>query len=102
MSSELRPVTVSILDKDYLVTCSDEEREQLHTAVAFLNQKMQDVKNGGKVIGTERIAVMAALNIAHELLACREKNNEYSASLDSAIRRLHSKIDEVLTSRGHI
>ena len=102
MSTETRPVTVTILDKDYLISCREDEREQLHTAVSFLNQKMQEVKSGGKVVGTERIAVMAALNIAHELLACREKNNEYSASLDSAIRRLHSKIDEVLTSRGHV
>lgn len=102
MSADLRPVTVTILDKEYLISCSPEEREQLHTAVAFLNQKMQEVKSGGKVVGTERIAVMAALNIAHELLACRQKNNEYSASLDSAIRRLHSKIDEVLTSRGRV
>jgi cell division protein ZapA len=95
-----RPVTVTILDKEYLVSCSEDERDQLHTAAAFLNQKMKEVKSGGKIVGTERVAVMAALNIAHELLACRQVSNETSSSLDNTIRRLHSKIDEALTQRS--
>lgn len=101
MSGSERPVTVTILDKEYLISCSEEERDQLHTAAAFLNQKMKEVKSGGKIVGTERIAVMAALNIAHELLACRQQSNETSNSLDSTIKRLHSKIDEALTQRSH-
>lgn len=96
MSGPARPVTVTILDKDYLISCSEDEREQLHTAVAYLNHKMQEVKNGGKVVGTERIAVMAALNIAHELLACRQESTHYNASVDTTIRRLQHKIEEVL------
>jgi cell division protein ZapA len=101
MSGAERPVTVTILDKDYLISCSDEERDQLHTAAAFLNQKMKEMKSAGKVVGTERIAVMAALNIAHELLACRQHSNETSTSIDSTVRRLQSKIDEALTQRSH-
>jgi cell division protein ZapA len=101
VSGAERPVTVTILDKDYLISCSDEERDQLHTAAAFLNQKMKEMKSAGKIVGTERIAVMVALNIAHQLLACRQQSNETSTSIDSTIRRLHSKIDEALTQRGH-
>jgi cell division protein ZapA len=101
VSGAERPVTVTILDKEYLISCGEEERDQLHTAAAFLNQKMKEVKSGGKIVGTERIAVMAALNIAHELLACRQQSSETSSSLDNTIRRLHSKIDEVLLQRGH-
>jgi len=97
MNDSLRPVTVTILDKEYLISCSDEEREQLHTAAAFLNDKMLELKRGGKIIGTERMAVMAALNIAHELLACKQQNQDYSVSIDSTVRRLQSKIDEALT-----
>lgn len=100
MSGTERPVTVTILEKEYLISCSEEERDQLHTAAAFLNQKMKEVKSGGKIVGTERVAVIAALNIAHELLACRHQHSETSSSLDVTIRRLHSKIDEVLTQRS--
>ena len=96
MSGAAKPVTVKILDKDYLVSCSDNEREQLHTAVSYLNGKMVEVKNAGKIVGTERIAVMAALNIAHELLACRMESDHYNHSVDDTVRRLRSKIDEAL------
>ena len=97
MSDAAKPVTVNILDKDYLISCSEDEREQLHTAVSYLNRKMLEVRSSGKVVGTERIAVMAALNIAHELLACRAESDHYNTSLDSTIRRLQLKIEEALS-----
>lgn len=97
MSGGAKPVTVNILDKDYLISCSESEREQLHTAVSYLNHKMLEVKNAGKVVGTERIAVMAALNIAHELLACRMESDQYNTSVDSTVRRLQLKIEEALS-----
>jgi cell division protein ZapA len=97
MSDAVRPITVTIMDKEYLISCSEDEREQLHSAAELINQKMQELKRGGKIIGTERIAVMTALNIAHELQACREQTQNFSVSVDSTIRRLQSKIDEALT-----
>jgi cell division protein ZapA len=97
VSGDARPVTVTILDKEYLVSCnSEEERRQLHVAVTFLNEQMLQLKSSGKVIGTERIAVMAALNLANELLACRDRNAHYTNSIDSTVRRLHSKIEQAL------
>lgn len=102
MNAGLRPVTITILDKEYLISCHEDEREQLHTAAAFLNDKMREVKDGGKVVGTERIAVMAALNIASELMSRRSENDEFSNSVDSAIRRLRSKIDAALTQGARI
>lgn len=100
MSATLRPVTITILDKEYLISCREDERDQLHTAAAYLNEQMRELKNSGKVVGTERIAVMAALNIASELLARRSENEELSSSVDSAIRRLNSKIDAALRNGG--
>ena len=97
MNENGKPVTVSILDKQYLISCHDNEREQLHTAVTFLNTKMLEMKNSGKVIGSERIAVMTSLNLAHELLAYKRENDDYTSSVDSTIQRLQSKIDEALT-----
>ena len=97
MSDVEKPVSVNILEKEYLITCSESEREQLHNAVGFLNAKMLDMKNSGKVIGSERIAVMTALNLAHELLAYKHENENYTSNVGSAIQRLQSKIDEALT-----
>ncbi len=92
------PVTVHILDKEYLISCDDSEREQLHTAATFLNLKMKEVKDGGKIIGSERIAVMAALNIAHELLAYKRQNADYTKTIDKTVQRLRNKLEEALTS----
>lgn len=96
--SNVKPVTVRILDKEYLISCDDSEREQLHTAVTFLNMKMKDVKDAGKIIGSERIAVMAALNIAHELLAYKRQNADYTKTIDKTLQRLRDKLDGALTS----
>ena len=60
--------------------------------------KMKDAKDGGKVIGSERIAVMAALNIAHELLAYKRQNADYTKTIDKTIQRLRNKLDDALTS----
>lgn len=96
MSNDVSPVNITILDKEYLISCTEEEREQLHEAVSILNSKINQVKDSGNVIGSERIAVMAALNIAHELIAYKQKNQVYTSKLDDTIRRLQSKIHNAL------
>ena len=96
MSDSAGPVSIKILDKEYLIACPEEEREQLHTAVTYLNSQMQGLKNSGNVIGTERLAVMAALNIANELLAYKRENDDYASSVDTMVRRLQTKINDAL------
>jgi cell division protein ZapA len=96
MNENAKPVSITILEKEYLISCEESEREQLHTAVAYLNTKMQDMKNSGRVIGSERIAVMTALNLAHDLLAYKQENHDYTSTVDNTIQRLQSKIDEAL------
>ena len=59
---------VTILGRDFKVACEESEREELTQAVALLDKRMREIRDGGKVSGTDRIAMMAALNIAHELL----------------------------------
>lgn len=66
-----KSIEVTVLGRSYTVACSDSEREALLLAVAYLDGKMGEIKQAGKVAGTERIAVTAALNIAHELLSMR-------------------------------
>jgi len=71
MNQKSKTLDVTIMGRTYKVACSDEERNALLSAVAYLDRKMTEIKNAGRVASVERIAVMAALNIAHELLSSR-------------------------------
>ena len=64
-------LSVSILGRDLKIACKEDEREELGEAVTFLDRRMREIRDAGKVSGSERIAVMAALNLAHELLRAR-------------------------------
>lgn len=66
--SEVHGVDVNIMGREFTVSCTDEERPGLMAAVNYIDRKMRDIRDSGKVVGVERIAVMAALNLAHELL----------------------------------
>jgi cell division protein ZapA len=68
MSEKAKAVDITILGREYRVACTDEERESLLTAAAFLDRRMREIRDSAKIAGQEKIAVMAALNIAHELL----------------------------------
>ena len=92
-----KPVPISILDKEYLISCPEDEREQLYAVVEFVNEKLLEVKSSGNVIGTERIVIMAALNIANELIAYKRRNKDYTESVGSVVQRLQTKIDGILT-----
>ena len=99
---------VTLLGRDYKVACKESERAELQDAVAFLDQRMREIRDGGKVAGADRIAVMAALNIAHELLRARPQagapnvapGKAHAAIDDTAARRrigaMQSAIDEAL------
>jgi len=69
--SAAKALDVTIMGREFRVTCADEERDELLQAVAYLDKKMLEIKNSGKVVGSERVAIMAALNITHELLTIR-------------------------------
>lgn len=96
MSEESKPVKVSILDKDYLVGCKDHEREPLYAAVDLLKHKLEELRLTGKVVGNERLAVMAALNIAHELLEQRLREQAFREHIDAFIQRLDTKLATLL------
>ena len=91
-------VTVSILDKDYLIACSDEERHGLIRSADFLDKKMREIRDHGKVIGADRIAVMAALNISHELLNNGGKSPKTCSDdqIGTRIKGLQEKIEQAL------
>ena len=95
--SEVKPITVTIFDKDYVVGCQENEREALFASVQFLNKKMIEQRDNGKVIGSERIAVMAALNIAHEYLEFRLNNESMATDVGASVARIQGKIAQALT-----
>jgi cell division protein ZapA len=78
---------VSILGREYRVACKESEREELLQAVQFLDHRMREIRDSGKIAGTERIAVMAALNIAHEVLRARSGKPATSGFDSTAIQR---------------
>lgn len=94
--SDLKTVTVSILDKDYQVNCAPEEVAALQRSAGYLDQKMREIKTGSNVLGLDRIAVMAALNIANDYLAQSQKNEHVITSQASEIRTLSAKLDHAL------
>ena len=96
MSKTASPVNATILDKEYLIACEESEKDSLRSAVDYLNQQMAEMKNSGSVIGSERIAVMTALNITNELLAYKKDNQDYTSEIDSTLKRLQNKINDAL------
>jgi len=96
MSAEVNTVRVHILDKDYQVACPANERDALLESARYLDQQMRSIRQSGKVIGIERIAVMAALNITHELLQHGQKSDKGSQDIQDRLRRLTSKIDDTI------
>jgi len=97
---------VSILGREYRVACKESERHELMRAVQYLDRRMREIRDGGKIAGTERIAVMAALNITHELLAAkggREPANVFdSAGIQRRISSMQSAIDRAMAEQDKL
>lgn len=92
-------VVIHILGKEFMVACPDDERDSLIAAAAYLDRKLREVQTSGKVIGTERAAIMAALNISHELLNLRQRGG-LSEDATQKLRLLQNKIDAALRWDG--
>lgn len=89
-------VTVRILDKEYQVACPEEERAALLQSADMLNGRMKEIRDSGKVVGLDRMAVMVALNLANELLQLRESFDEIDNEVGTRAREMRSRMDAVL------
>jgi len=96
VSQENAPVVINILDKEYRVSCPENEHEALLESARYLNSRMREVRDAGKVIGMDRIAIMTALNIAHELLSCRQRTREFEDEVEPQLLSLQDKIEVIL------
>ena len=90
-------VSVRILEKEYQVACLPEERTELLDSAEHLNAKMREIRDGGNVVGLDRIAVMAALNLAHELLRLRGRGESADTDVSQKIRQLRERVETALT-----
>ena len=89
-------VSISILGKEYLIACPENERSELIKSADYLDKKMREIRDSGKVIGTDRIAVMAALNITNQLLHDNRSANAAPAEVEGRINTMQKKIEEAL------
>ncbi|MDA8782605.1 cell division protein ZapA [Porticoccaceae bacterium] len=87
---------IRILDKEYQVNCKPEEREALEYSAQLLNEKMQEIRHSSHIIGVERIAVMAALNLAHDLIRTQD-DAQQDASASNLLQSMDSKLDSALS-----
>jgi len=102
MKTNAKPIRVHILEKEYLIACPDEEREALFASAEFLTDKMKEIRDSGKIVGADRIAVMAALNMAHELLGQKTVKDDYQLNISQRIRALQDKIDVALNQGNQL
>lgn len=89
-------VQVHILEKDYQIACAPEQQSALLNAARYLDEQMRNIRATGKVIGLERIAVMAALNITHQFLNNEQLEQSNNAEVDESINRINHRLEEAL------
>lgn len=95
--SNPRSVAVKILGREIQVNCPDGQEHELLDAAYYLDQTMQTIRKQGRVIGLERIAIMAGLNMANELLQVRDQREEYIRMTNSSLQRLTDKLQKSLS-----
>jgi cell division protein ZapA len=96
VSSETARVSVRILEKEYQFACPAEEKNDLIRSAEFLNARMRQIRDSGNVVGTDRIAVMAALNLANDLLKGRNRDQSHEARLGTRLKALRERVETAL------
>ena len=102
MSSEGKGLSINLMGREFKVACADGEEKQLLASVDYVNHRIQEIKDSGKVVGTERIALIAALNITHEFLSARTPKGFDTAELKSRIATLQATIDDALAEQDKL
>ena len=96
MTQHMAQVSVRILDKEYQVACSPEERTDLLDSAEILNDKMREIRDTGRVVGLDRIAVMAALNMANDLIHARARDLELEGGVSDRLKSISDRVESAL------
>ena len=94
--TDSQPISISILDKDYKVACPAGEQPALLESAKFLDSKMREVRDSGSIMGSERIAVITALNMANDLLNSGRANRDLGKELSPRLKGLENKVAQAL------
>jgi len=97
--SAAKPIDVMIMGREFTVSCTDEERQGLLDAVNYLDKKMREIRDSGKIVGLERIAIMAALNLSHEVLNTKTGNIDIG-DYKRRINAMQNQIDEAIAAQN--
>lgn len=89
-------VAVTVMGREYLLACAPDEKPDLLACARYVDQKMSSIRDGGKVVGADRIAVLAALQIAQELMSARATDGSAVGEARRRIRDLNTLADEIL------
>ncbi len=96
MNTPTEPVSITILDRKYQFACTPEQRKDLIAAAQDLDERMKEIKDSGRLMSLERIALQAALNLNDELLKVRREVDLRKEKIDSRIRLLADQLDNAL------
>lgn len=102
MSADSKGLQINVMGREFRVACPDDEQKGLLEAVDYLNKKMNEIRDNGKVIGLERIAIMAALNIAHELLSTKIGGGFDIAEVKRRINRMETVLDQAVRDQSKL
>ena len=102
MSEQATTVTVKILDKEYQVSCPADEVDALTTSARYLDENMRKIRESGKVFGLDRIAVMAALNIANEYINNRQSLASTQGLVDEKVSALARRVSQALADHKQL
>ncbi|MBT3307976.1 MAG: cell division protein ZapA [Gammaproteobacteria bacterium] len=94
--SEITPVSVTVLQKEYKIACPPEQQEALVESAALVDKKMREIRGQGKSIGQDRVAIMAAINIAYELLQSQGNQNGGIEEMTIEVNRLREQVEDAL------
>jgi cell division protein ZapA len=97
MTQPIAQVSVRILDKEYQVACPAEERTDLLDSAEILNSKMREIRDSGRIVGLDRIAVMAALNMANDLMHAKARDQEIEGGLSDRLKVISDRVDNALS-----
>jgi cell division protein ZapA len=98
MTDMFAHMNVKILEKEYQISCPASERKSLVDSAELLNSKMREIRDSGKVVGLDRIAVMAALNIANDLIAANGVGEILETDAKAKVRSMRERIESALQS----
>ena len=97
-----RAIEVTVLDRTLKIACKEDEKADLLNAVEYLDAKMREIKANSKALSVERVAIMAALNIAHELLSAQRASGFDSEAFERRMKTMAEAIDEAMSAQEHL